>query len=291
MTLKELKELFNGRLSSLYPTEELRSIFSILTETWLGYSRFEASLNQDAKMEPSVTRQFVDAISRLETFTPVQYITGETEFNGLKFKVDSNTLIPRPETEELVSWISMSVKQATGEGKFDSDSIKILDIGTGSGCIAVSLAKELPAAAITALDVSKEALKIAEYNAKQLGVDIEFMEMDITKSSQLPGLYQLIVSNPPYVRQVEKSQMSLNVLDHEPGLALFVSDEDPLLFYRAIIKLSRSFLIPGGMLFFEINEYLGEDMKRLLAANDFKQIELKQDFRGKDRMIRATKHG
>ena len=290
MTLKEIRDIFNSRLSYLYPAEELQSIFSLLTETWLGYSRFEASLNLTADIEPSVKNKFLNAISGLETFTPVQYIMGETEFCGLKFSVDSNTLIPRPETEELVSWISTSVKQAITEGQFTPDSIKILDIGTGSGCIAVSLAKEFPAAEVSAVDVSKEALKIAEYNAGQQDVNVEFIEMDILKTSKLPGRYQLIVSNPPYVRQVEKSQMSSNVLDHEPGMALFVSDEDPLLFYRNISKLAAVYLAPGGMVFFEINEYLGEDMKRLLSAKDFKQIELKQDFRGKDRMIRAIKH-
>jgi release factor glutamine methyltransferase len=225
--------------------------------------------------------KFLKAITRLKNYEPIQYIIGDTEFYGLVFKVNPSVLIPRPETEELVDWIIKDCE--------DDKKINILDIGTGSGCIAISLAKNLPNAKVFALDVSNEALKTANQNAINNGVEVEFIEADILSYNSLDIQFDLIVSNPPYVRELEKQMMSANVLDHEPHLALFVEDDDALLFYRKITDVAADILKPNGQLFFEINESLGESTKQLLDNSNYKNIELKKDIFEKDRMIKAVK--
>ena len=235
--------------------------------------------------------KFKEAIKRLNNHEPIQYIIGKTEFYSLLFKVNEAVLIPRPETEELVDWI-------ISKFRIQNSELKILDIGTGSGCIAISLAKNLPNAKVFALDVSKEALNVAKANAWQNDVEVEFIEADILNWKQEAGNMNLdfkdlnldiIVSNPPYVRASEKEQMKPNVLAHEPDLALFVKDEDSLLFYRNITQFASQFLNTKGQLFFEINEYLGNDMFKLLNDKGFIDIELKQDIFAKDRMIKGVK--
>jgi release factor glutamine methyltransferase len=221
----------------------------------------------------------VEASNRLQHFEPIQYILGETEFYGLPFKVTPATLIPRPETEELVDWIL---------AHYNKNHKTLLDIGTGSGCIAITLAKNLPSLEISAMDISEETLKIASENAKDHKVGVIFSKVDILNALALPQKYDIIVSNPPYVRNSEKKNMQKNVLDYEPTMALFVEDDNPLLFYSKIAALAKNYLNPKGFLFFEINEYLGKEVIQLLKRESFSEIELKKDFFGKDRMIKCT---
>tara|TARA_R110000751_G_scaffold137079_3_gene240408 strand:- start:10383 stop:11228 length:846 start_codon:yes stop_codon:yes gene_type:complete len=277
--ISDLKSNFKKSLSELYPSEEIQSFFNILSEKYLNLSRIEIALNRDRRLTETEAEKFQKAILRLQNHEPIQYIIGETEFYGLPFKVNTHTLIPRPETEELVEWILSGFPPSGARG--------ILDIGTGSGCIAISLAKNLPNAKISALDISEEALKIAEANAKLNKVEVDFFQTDILAAETLPMKYDVIVSNPPYVRELEKKQMQQNVLKYEPHSALYVKDEDPLLFYRAISRLAKNHLNPAGKLFFEINEYLAYEMTELLKAAGFKNIEIKKDIYGKDRMLKC----
>lgn len=228
--------------------------------------------------------KFQKAILRLKIHEPIQYIIGETEFYGLPFKVNKHTLIPRPETEELVEWIysEFSNQQSTINNQ------QFLDIGTGSGCIAISLAKYLPNSKVSALDISEEALKIARENAETNKVEVDFFQKDILAAETLPKKYDVIISNPPYVRELEKKQMQQNVLKHEPESALYVGNEDPLLFYRTISHLAKKHLNPEGKLFFEINEYLADELTALLEDEGFKNIQVKKDIFGKDRMIKCS---
>jgi len=241
-------------------------------------------LAMDINLEVENQSLILEALEKLKAQKPIQYILGETEFFGLNFKVNDSTLIPRPETEELVSWV-LKMK-----GK--SENINVLDIGTGSGCIAISIAKHLEKANVHALDVSEKALEVAEQNAKNNGVAVNFINKDILEISnkrlENQNQFDIIVSNPPYVRHLEKTMMHANVLDNEPHLALFVDDANPLIFYKAITEFAVKNLKSGGALFFEINEYLGPEMIRLLESNNFKNIQLKQDFFKKDRMIKGT---
>jgi release factor glutamine methyltransferase len=225
---------------------------------------------------------------------PIQYILGETEFYGLPFLVNVNTLIPRPETEELVEWIIKSTNY-----EIQSTKLRILDIGTGSGCIAISLAKNIPNAEVSAIDVSEKALATAKKNAEINKIVVNFINVDIlkindlaelpTSNFQLPTQFDIIVSNPPYVRNLEKAEIKPNVLEYEPHLALFVEDTDALLFYRKIANLAKENLSENGQLFFEINQYLGKETVELLEDLGFKNIELKKDIYGNDRMIRSTR--
>lgn len=277
MTISQLKKDFIARLSGVFPTEEIQSFFDILSENYLQLSRVEIALNQNQKISGENVERFQKALVRLENNEPIQYIIGETEFYGLRIKVNPNTLIPRPETEELVAWILADQKEKS--------SSEMLDIGTGTGCIAIALAKYLPQVKISALDISKEALLMASENAALNNVAIYFFQTDILKTESLPKSYDLIVSNPPYVRELEKKLMHGNVLKHEPETALFVTNEDPLLFYRTISRLARKHLKPGGKLFFEINEYLAEETVLLLKVEAYKNIELKNDIFDKPRMV------
>ena len=277
LTLKELKNNFTSTLSSLYPSEEIQSFFNIFSEKYLNISRIEIALNPERVISEEVSEKYQKALLRLKNHEPVQYIIGETEFFGLPFKVNKHTLIPRPETEELVDWI-LSEKTIN----------TILDIGTGSGCIAISLAKDLPDSKISALDISDEALKIAHENAEMNKVEVDFFQADILNTKTLPKKYDIIVSNPPYVRELEKKQMQRNVLKFEPNSALYVNDNDPLLFYRVISHLAKKHLQPNGKLFFEINEYLADKLIQLLRREGFQNIQVKKDIFGKDRMIKCS---
>jgi len=286
MILKNLKTYFNTTLLGYYPATEIDSFFYMLAEAVLGMKRIDVSLELNASIEAATYNHFQEAAERLQSYEPIQYILGDTEFYGLLFKVNSSVLIPRPETEELVSWIIEENK--TKEG------ISILDIGTGSGCIAITLAKHLPKAKVFALDVSRSALEVAKKNAVLNAVDVHFIEADILKlnaenKNQKPWDlgFDVVVSNPPYVRELEKELMTANVLKHEPHLALFVSDDDALIFYRKITQFSKQRLNAKGQLFFEINEYLGKETKLLMENEGFKAITLEQDVFDKDRMIKG----
>ena len=284
MKISDLKSNFKNTLSVLYPSEEIESFFNILSEEYLNLSRIEIALNRDEIVSDENVKKIENALTRLKTYEPIQYIVGKTEFFELQFKVSPSTLIPRPETEELVQHILDELSYL----EHKSETLEVLDIGTGSGCIAISLAKNLTKANVSAIDISLEALEVAEENATRNQVDIEFSECDILICKTLPKKYDIIVSNPPYVRELEKELMHPNVLRHEPELALFVKDFDPLLFYRKISVLALTYLKPNGKLFFEINEYLGKDLTVLLKEIGFKEIEIKKDIFGKDRMVKCS---
>ncbi len=282
MKLKDIQNTFHQELGAIYASEEVDSFFYMLIESYYKVTRLQLAMDSEFAIENK--NDILNALDLLKNQKPIQYILGETEFYGLPFKVNEQTLIPRPETEELVEWVlkySAKIKQ-----------ISILDIGTGSGCIAVSLAKYLPNSKVYALDVSNEALNMAKQNAELNNVNVQFVNADILNSEtwDFEDLkFDVIVSNPPYIREQEKKFMKPNVLDYEPHLALFVKDKNPLRFYEAITRFAVDNLEENGMLFFEINEYLGNQMIQLLNDNNFNNIRLKQDMFKKDRMIKGIK--
>lgn len=284
MTLKELKSTFITQLSEVYPSQEVESIFTVLSEYFLNYTRLENVLKADESLSEEIIKHFENAISRLKRQEPVQYICGKTEFYSLPFKVDKHTLIPRPETEGLVQWI------IDDENKKQTKSKTLLDIGTGSGCIAISLAKNLKDIDVSALDFSPEALKTAHKNSVLNSVKVTFFELDLLDEQTLPQRYDIMVSNPPYVRELEKSNMRSNVLEYEPKSALFVTDKDPFLFYRRIARLANLYLTDNGRVYFEINEYLSDELKALLLTERFTDIEVRKDIFGKDRMLKCSVH-
>ncbi|MDG1394630.1 MAG: peptide chain release factor N(5)-glutamine methyltransferase [Flavobacteriaceae bacterium] len=281
MQLKALQDFFQNGLLGYYPKEEITSFFNLLCEDRLNFKRIDISLKAETLISPDTFEFFEAAIGRLLEYEPVQYILGTTSFYGLDFSVNSKVLIPRPETEELVAWI---LKDAN-----PNQPLKILDIGSGSGCIAISLAKHLPQASVYALDVSPEALSVAQQNAQQNKVQITGFEANVLEWTSPDLYFDIIVSNPPYVRELEKEFMAPNVLEHEPHLALFVENDAPLLFYKAIVELSKINLKKEGLLYFEINEYLGVETKALFSSNHFEDVQLKTDIFTKPRMICAKK--
>jgi len=280
MVLKEFKEAFSKQLSEKYPKTEIDTFFFILVEEYLDLQRIDTVLKPEFLITTNKLSLLNSALQRLQNEEPIQYILGKTEFYGFSFLVNKNTLIPRPETEELVETIL--------EGANTFKALQILDIGTGSGCIPISLAKKLPKATIFAIDVSKEALAIAKQNASRNNVAINFLQEDILKAEILAQKFDIIVSNPPYVRALEKVAIKNNVLANEPHLALFVEDNNPLIFYDKIANLAKKYLRKNGMLYFEINEYLGKEMIDLLVLKGFKDIQLKKDLFGKDRILKAS---
>lgn len=277
MTLKEIRMKFKEPLEPLYGADETDSFFRLLLEFRHGMKRVDFALDPEKQIAADDVIFWNEAKDALLRQQPIQYIIGETTFLGRRFFVDSSVLIPRPETEELVNWI---VTEAHPEAR-------ILDIGTGSGAIAVSLALEIALARVTALDVSSAALETARKNAEANKAKVAFRETDILTATHV-GSFDIIVSNPPYVRLSEKEMMKDNVLVHEPHLALFVGDDDPLLFYRKITDLAKNALAPGGRLYFEINQYLGEETVQILEAAGFTDIELRKDIYGNDRMLRGV---
>ncbi|MBW2961201.1 peptide chain release factor N(5)-glutamine methyltransferase [Mesonia aestuariivivens] len=283
MKIKKYKTEFFAKLLPLFPETEVESFFYLLTEAYLDKTRIQLALDPNFEIKPEHYQQFEKALARLIQQEPIQYILGDTEFFGYPFQVNQHTLIPRPETEELVAWIIEDCKFNIQHSIFS-----ILDIGTGSGCIPISLAKELPQAKLSAIDVSVEALKVAQLNASLNKVTVNFIQQDILKAENLSGKYDVIVSNPPYVREQEKEFMHKNVLEFEPELALFVENENPLIFYRKIAQLAKTALTENGILYFEINEYLAEELKSMLKEFDCREIELKKDIFGKFRMCKAS---
>jgi release factor glutamine methyltransferase len=278
MNIKSLKTHFFSELQTIQEDSEIESFFFILTEFLHNLKRIDVSLHPDFEVSESDLEKWKTIISELKTEKPIQYITGEAWFYGLRFEVNENTLIPRPETEELVEWIVDGLK-VKGKGQ------RVLDIGTGSGCIPITLKKEIPSAFVSAIDISEKALEMARKNAINNKVEINFIHQNILETESLDEKYDIIVSNPPYVRNLEKQEIKRNVLDYEPHLALFVDDSDALLFYRKIAQLALKSLAPNGKLFFEINQYLGNETVELLEQLGFKNIELRKDFVGNDRMI------
>ena len=280
MKIKDYKSFFIDALFELYGTEEVESFLYIILENKHHLKRLDLALNIDLKFSVAEIQVWNTILEKLKLEIPIQYIIGTTSFFGLEFEVNENVLIPRPETEELVDWIIQK-----SEVRSQKSEVKILDIGTGSGCIAISLAKNLPNSEVFALDVSEKALQIAQKNAISNEVEVTFIEKNILKTEDLEQNFDVIVSNPPYVRNLEKHEIKKNVLDNEPHLALFVDDNDALLFYRKIAELALKSLTKNGTLYFEINQYLGQETYDLLQKMNFKNIELKKDIYGNDRMI------
>jgi len=285
LTTGKFRNHFINSLEGLYPIEELKSFFYLLAEKYLNLSRINIALQLNNELTHEEQSSFYQAADRLRNHEPIQYILGETEFFGMPITVNKQVLIPRPETEELVSWIIEDV---------DKNEATILDIGTGSGCIAISLAKKLNNAVVSAIDISTRAIEVAKKNTLINNVNIEFsrvdvlnFEADLDLHHKWESKFDIIVSNPPYVRMQEKKLMKLNVVNHEPDIALFVEDDDPLLFYRKISQLSKQYLRHNGTLYLEINEYLGLEMEKMLNKAGFKHVVLKKDMFGKNRMIKC----
>ena len=282
MKIKEYRTQFIEILSPIYDIGEVESFFYLILEEKRELKRIDLALNPDLTFSVEEIQLWNSILEQLLQEVPIQYLLGKTNFYGLNFEVNADVLIPRPETEELVEWII-----TTQDPRPKAQDLKILDIGTGSGCIAIALAKNIPNAEVFAIDVSEKALVTAQKNANSNEVNITFLEKNILETEDLEQQFDIIVSNPPYVRELEKKEIKKNVLDNEPHLALFVEDNDALLFYRKITELAQKNLRNDGKLFFEINQYLGKEMVDLLEKLNFINIELRKDIYGNDRMIKA----
>ena len=280
MKIKEYKINFIKSLLPFYDEMEAESFFYLVLENNQQLKRIDLALDADKEFSEDEISIWTTILEKLKTQIPIQYILGTTHFYGSEFLVDENVLIPRPETEELVDWI---VKLNSKISK--KKNLRILDIGTGSGCIAISLAKNIPNSEVFAIDVSEKALAVAEKNALLNTVSLTFLLKNILETTSLDQKFDIIVSNPPYVRNLEKSEIYSNVLDNEPHLALFVADDDALIFYKKIAELAATNLNPNGQLFFEINQYLGKETQDLLESLGLKNRELRKDIYGNDRMI------
>lgn len=283
MDLKTLETSFVNELGFLYQEDEVKSMFLIALEHYLNINRAGFLLKKLIEIDEAGLTIFEELLRQLKTGKPIQYIIGETNFYGLTFKVNPSVLIPRPETEELVEWI---LEKTT---HFSPKSL--LDIGTGSGCIAITLKKNLSNSLVYALDISTDTLQTAKENAALNHVEVDFLQADILNWERLviQNHFSVIVSNPPYITEDEKLHMHQNVLANEPHLALFVTNDNPLIFYEAIANFAIKNLEKGGLLFFEINEYLGKQTIDLLNTKMFTNIELKKDMQGKYRMICCQK--
>ncbi|MFY0629311.1 MAG: peptide chain release factor N(5)-glutamine methyltransferase [Flavobacteriaceae bacterium] len=313
MILKEFRNNFNDQLSGIYPKTEVDTFFFLLIEEYLNLQRIDVSLQPNFEVNEEKRTILQLAVERLLKEEPLQYIIGKTEFYGLPFYVNENVLIPRPETEELIEWILTTISSSQPDRQTGAveKSLSILDIGTGSGCIPITLKSHLHNTIVSAIDVSKEALAIAQKNTELNDVQINFIQQDILNINNLDSViasetkqstnrnemlkqvqhdvkFDVIVSNPPYVRELEKEEIKKNVLDNEPHLALFVEDNNPLIFYDKIADLAKIHLKKDGLLFFEINQYLGKETVELLKEKGFQNIELKKDLFGNDRMIKAS---
>jgi len=285
MLLKKYKTHFFDSLKNIQDEQEIESFFFILTEHLHNLKRVDVALNPNFEISDEEVEKWNAILAQLQLEKPIQYITGEAWFYGLQFEVNENTLIPRPETEELIEFIL----KETSNFQLPASNLNILDIGTGTGCIPISLKANLPKANVSAIDVSEKALAVAKRNAELNKVEINFIQTNILEVEDLNQYFDIIVSNPPYVRNLEKQEIKKNVLDYEPHLALFVEDTDALLFYRKIAQLALKNLSKNGLLFFEINQYLGKETVELLENLGFQNIELKKDIYGNDRMIKCTR--
>lgn len=283
MTIRAYRTHFIQELSSIYEEGEAESFFYLILEAKHQLKRIDLALQPDLIFSEAELVVWNCILDDLKKEIPIQYLLGKTSFYGLDFEVNENVLIPRPETEELVEWILEDCAKRETTNDFS-----ILDIGTGSGCIPISLKKQLPQTKVSAIDVSEKALEVAKGNAKLNGVEVYFILQNILETADLLESYDVIVSNPPYVRNSEKQEIKNNVLEYEPHLALFVADDDALIFYRKIGELALKSLRPNGKLFFEINQYLGKETVDLLKDLGFQNVELKKDIYGNDRMILAS---
>ena len=282
--LKDLQTSLKGE----YSESEIHVLGMLILEKLTGFSRIWLLIHKELKLNDEQNIIASQYLERLKNHEPIQYILGETEFYGLKFKVNPSVLIPRPETEELVEWVK---PPHPPKGGFLSGTPTLLDVGTGSGCIAVALKKKYPSATVSAIDISAEALKVASENAALNQVDVEFIQDDILHPAATDRKWDVIVSNPPYIPASEQRYLHKNVTDFEPHLALFVQDNDPLIFYRKIAEFALSHLTAGGRLYVEIHQSLGRQCCQLLESMGFQSVELRKDLSGNDRMISSFASG
>lgn len=279
--VKDIRKYYCELLCSLYEKDEANAMILILFKYYFNIDRVRMVLEPDLRLSESEMLKIHFAVKDLLRNKPIQYVTGETEFCDLKFKVNENVLIPRPETAEMIS------KIVNSQHSIVNNHCSIIDIGTGSGCIAISLAKLISNSNVYALDISEEALKIAKENAFNNNVNVSFIHDDILNlKNNIETKFDIIVSNPPYVRELEKVEMHNNVLKWEPHKALFVSDNDPLIFYRSILEFAKTHLKDNGEVWFEINEYLGKEMSDLCHELGFSNVKIHKDFRDRDRVMR-----
>lgn len=282
-TLKDIRNYLKKELHGIYPENEIIAITNIILKTHYGFNRLHLLLNSDQTVSSQTVSRIVEICNELKTRKPLQYILGETSFYNCTIKVNNETLIPRPETEELIDLIIRENQDFRG---------RVIDIGTGSGCIAIAIKKNLKEAEVTGIDISDGALEMASSNGILNNVNVSFLKGDIFKfdSESIPPV-EIIISNPPYVLESEKQNMSRNVLDFEPHKALFVPDEDPLIFYKAIVNLSGRILMPGGKIYLEINEKKGEEMCILLESAGYSKVNVINDINSKNRFIKGTLNG
>lgn len=277
MTIQQINQQFSEQLSSLYDSDEIQAIFRYYIEIKLNV--IDSILYNDQQMEYDIPN-FEEDLMLLKMGKPVQQVVGKAFFYDYFFYVNEHTLIPRPETEELIYLLTE---------KYDQDAaLNIIDLGTGTGCIPITLAKLFPNATIKAIDISTEALKVAQRNNTELGTNVEFIQQDLLQSFELSETFDLIISNPPYIREVEKQEMHLNVLEFEPHLALFVSNDDPLIFYRKVAEFGQKHLKSTGTIFCEINQYLGKETKEMFE-NYYQQVTIHADISGNDRIAEVLK--
>lgn len=279
--MKKALQYLHEQLADIYPPAEIQAVGWLMAETLHGVSKLDFCLGKDKIFSTEERQNWKNIIARLKQHEPIQYVLGEAWFDGQCFEVNRHTLIPRPETAELVAWVASDWLSAP-------QPPHILDIGTGSGCIAITLATRLPDARVEAWDLSAEALEVARRNNERLHTRVRFACQDILQASATEPAYDLIVSNPPYITEAERADMEANVLDWEPPSALFVSNEDPLVFYRAIARFGRKALRNNGKLYVEINRAYGQAIVRLLTQLGYRDITLRKDYKGNDRMIKAT---
>lgn len=284
MTIREGKQLIKEAIVALYDEREAGHIATLLMEWISGKNRMEQLMDKDLPITSQQVDRLQEAIAKLSTGEPVQYIIGEAWFMGMPFLVNRNTLIPRPETEELVEWIIRDLSQEAIQ------KLRVLEVGSGTGCIPISLKKKMPELQVQSVDISSGAIETARENAKRLNVSVDFIEMDFLSRNNWDQLGQvdLIVSNPPYIKASERDSMHKNVVEFEPATALFVPDQDALIFYKAIRDFSETHLTPNGKIYLEINQQLGQDVLQLFNSNGFSAV-LQKDLHGNDRMIRAIR--
>ncbi len=282
MTIKDIHQQILSSLNNFYPEMEVKNFSYLILNSIFNYSRYQIHENFEKPVNESQYAKIKNIVEELKIYKPIQYIFKKTEFYNCMLSVTEDVLIPRPETEELVDWI---IQDQPKEGSY------ILDIGTGSGCIAISLAKNLPHSRVSAMDISQKAIKIASSNAVENSTEINLFHGDIFNLSKeiKTNHFDIIVSNPPYVRESEKALMKPNVLDWEPEISLFVPDENPLIFYKEIIRMASKSLISNGQIFLEINEVFPEEIKNILTKYKFTSIEIRKDISGKSRMVKAVK--
>ncbi len=283
MTIASVEKLFIEELKSLYGRDEAGSIAWLVIEFVCKISRSQFLNNKNNELNEEELSAFYRLLSDLKRGIPVQYVLGETEFYSSVFKVNPSVLIPRPETEELVDWVIKDTKSTANNAR----EIKVLDIGAGSGCISITLSKNIANAVVSGMDISNDALETARRNAALNHVEVNFFKDDILDPKIAEVTFSIIISNPPYVTVVEKTNMNSNVIDHEPHNALFVPDDDPLVFYNAIADFALLHLQADGVLYLEINENLGPQTVSLLKNKGFSNVELRKDLRERDRMIKA----